>query len=72
MSSERRCAACAAALDPQGFARCDVCGGARLCLGCAKVHLCTEGCLSNGCTAGLCVRMVRGGLTDARFGVSES
>jgi hypothetical protein len=72
VSSEQRCAACAAALDPERFARCDVCEGARLCLGCATAHLCSERCRSNGCVAGLCVRMVRGGVTDARFGVFES
>jgi hypothetical protein len=48
-----------------------VCDGARLCIGCAKAHLCTERCRSNGCVPGLCVRMVRGGVTDARFGATE-
>jgi hypothetical protein len=71
VSSDERCAACGTALDPERFARCDVCDGARLCLDCAKAHLCTERCRSNGCLAGLCVRMVRGGVTDERFGVAE-
>jgi hypothetical protein len=58
-------------LDLRRYARCDVCAGARLCDVCAKAHLCTERCQSNGCVAGLCVRMVRGGVADARFGVTE-
>jgi hypothetical protein len=69
--SEEGCTACGAALDPRRFARCDVCDGARLCVGCAKAHFCTERCRSNGCIAGLCVRMVRDGAADARFGVTE-
>jgi hypothetical protein len=71
VSSEHRCVACGLALDPGRFARCDVCAGARLCIDCAKAHFCTERCRSNGCIAGLCVRTVRSGVTDARFGVTE-
>jgi hypothetical protein len=58
-------------LDPRLFARCDVCDGARLCVHCAKTHLCTERCASNGCIPGLCVRMVRAGVISERFGASE-
>jgi hypothetical protein len=71
VSSEDRCATCRQALDAERYARCDVCGGSRLCIDCAKAHLCTERCRSNGCVAGLCVRIVRSGVADQGFGVSE-
>jgi hypothetical protein len=69
--SESNCAACERRLDPERQARCDVCDGARLCLDCARTHLCTETCGPEGCTAGMCVRMVRGGVTAQRYGVTE-
>jgi len=66
-----RCAACGGSLDPAGHARCDVCRGATYCLDCARGHLCTARCTSNGCIAGLCVHVVRDGVVDPRFGVHE-
>lgn len=71
MPAEDRCATCDAALDLGCYARCDVCKGARLCLDCARGHLCTPRCASNGCVAGLCVHVVRAGAVDARYGVVE-
>jgi hypothetical protein len=69
--SDDRCAACDAELDPRRYARCDVCHGARYCVTCARAHLCTARCASNGCIAGLCVRLVSDGATDPRYGVKE-
>jgi hypothetical protein len=66
-----RCAACEATLDAERYARCDVCRGARFCITCARGHLCTERCASNGCIAGLCVRVVRAGIVDERYGIVE-
>lgn len=66
-----RCATCGEELDPGRFARCDVCAGARYCIGCARTHLCTRRCETNGCVAGLCVRLVRDGVTDPRYGIRE-
>ena len=71
MRAENRCAACDAPLDPQRYARCDVCKGARYCLDCGRRHLCTERCTSNGCIAGLCVHDVRAGVVDPRYGIAE-
>ena len=71
MPAEERCAACDAALDRQRYARCDVCKGARFCIGCARGHLCTARCASNGCIAGLCVHVVRAGVVDPRYGIVE-
>lgn len=66
-----RCAACDSALDPGRYARCDVCKGARYCIDCGRAHLCTPRCRSNGCIVGLCVHLVRDGVTDARYGIHE-
>ena len=71
MPAEDRCAACDAALDPERYARCDVCRGARFCIACARAHLCTARCTSNGCIAGLCVHVVRAGVVDDRYGIVE-
>jgi len=65
------CAACGAPLDQARHARCDVCHGALFCIACAKAHLCTARCSTNGCIAGLCVHLVRDGVTDPRYGVHE-
>jgi hypothetical protein len=65
------CASCHRALDPQRYARCDVCKGARFCISCARGHLCTARCASNGCIAGLCVHVVRAGVVDPRYGIVE-
>jgi hypothetical protein len=69
--ADDRCAACDAPLDPGRYARCDVCNGARFCIGCARGHLCTPRCTSNACIAGLCVHEVRAGVVDARYGIAE-
>jgi len=66
-----RCSACGSTLDAARHARCDVCRGALFCIACAKAHLCTARCQTNGCIAGLCVHLVRDGVTDARYGVHE-
>jgi len=66
-----RCSVCGATLDRARHARCDVCRGALFCIACAKKHLCTARCQTNGCIAGLCVHMVQGGVTDPRYGVHD-
>ena len=71
MPSDDRCTACDARLDPARYACCDVCKGARYCLACARSHLCTARCTSNGCIAGLCVHVVRDGVTDPRYGIVD-
>jgi hypothetical protein len=68
---EDRCAACDAPLDLGRHALCDVCKSARFCIACARAHLCTPRCMSNGCIAGLCVHVVRAGVVDARYGIVE-
>jgi hypothetical protein len=69
--SPERCAACDVGLDPARYTRCDVCRGARFCVDCGREHLCTTRCTGNGCIAGLCVHLVRDGVTDGRYGVHE-
>jgi hypothetical protein len=69
--ADDRCETCDAPLDPEHHARCDVCKGARFCITCARGHLCTARCLSNGCIAGLCVHVVRAGVVDERYGIVE-
>ena len=71
VQAEDRCAVCRVALDPERYARCDVCKGARFCIACARGHLCTARCASNGCIAGLCVHVVRAGVIDERYGIVE-
>jgi hypothetical protein len=71
MPSDARCTACDSPLSLAHFARCDVCRGARFCIDCARRHLCTARCRSNGCIAGLCVHVVRDGVTDPRYGIVE-
>lgn len=71
MPSDERCAVCASPLDLARYARCDVCKGARYCISCARGHLCTARCTSNGCIAGLCVHVVGDGVTDTRYGIVE-
>jgi hypothetical protein len=69
--ADDRCAACEAPLDLARYARCDVCNGVRFCMDCARAHLCTTRCASNGCIAGLCVHAVRSGVVDPRYGIVE-
>ena len=63
------CAECGAALDLDDYAVCDVCAGQAYCIACASGHLCTGECSERGCTAGLCVRRVRSGVSAAAYGV---
>lgn len=60
---------CGHPIDPLHFATCDVCAGLRLCLACARAHLCTTECASRGCRAGLCVKEVRDGIVATEYGV---
>ena len=41
----------------------------RLCLDCARAHLCTSDCATRGCLAGDCVKEVRDGIVAIDFGV---
>ena len=41
----------------------------RLCLDCAREHLCTDTCAGRGCLPGLCVKEVRDGIVAIEFGV---
>ena len=52
-----------------GHAICEVCGGLRLCLECARTHYCTSECPDRGCVAGLCARVVRDGVVAEEYGV---
>ncbi len=61
---------------PRAITFCPQCGapvmtGARFCVECGRRHLCTARCTANGCVAGLCVHLVRDGVTDPRYGVHE-
>jgi hypothetical protein len=69
--ADDRCSFCDAQLDLARYARCDVCEGARFCISCARAHLCTARCASNGCIAGLCAHLVRGRVVDPRYGLVE-
>ena len=60
---------CGHVIDPLRFATCEVCAGMRLCLDCARAHLCTTECATRGCSAGLCVKEVRDGVLATEFGV---
>jgi len=60
---------CGHPIDPQHHAACEVCGGTRLCLDCARAHLCTSECAARGCLPGLCVKEVRDGVLASEFGV---
>jgi hypothetical protein len=64
-----RCADCDAALaEPFGW-----CGGCRkaYCFGCGRRHYCTPQCPANGCIAGLCVRVVSGGILSETWGLPD-
>lgn len=60
---------CGHPIDPHGLATCEVCDGLRLCLDCARAHLCTSECAERGCLPGLCVKEVRDGIVAIEFGV---
>ena len=60
---------CGHPIDPGKHAVCGVCDGLRLCLDCARTHLCTSECASRGCQGGLCVKEVRDGAVALDFGI---
>lgn len=60
---------CGHPIDEARHATCEVCDGLRLCLECARAHLCTGECASRGCIPGLCVKEVRDGVVALEFGV---
>ena len=49
------------------------CGGCRkaYCLSCGRLHFCTSACQANGCHAGLCVRLVEGGVLSETWGLPD-
>ena len=62
-----QCADCGVALEePYGW-----CSGCRkaYCLLCGRRHFCTPSCPANGCQAGLCVRLVDGGVLSETWGL---
>jgi len=64
------CADCNAELtEPYGW-----CGGCRkaYCLACGRRHFCTPACPANGCHAGLCVRLVTGGVLSETWGLPDA
>lgn len=65
------CGACGARLDRDRHAVCEVCDGLRLCLDCAREHLCTEDCEARGCQRGLCTKLVVNGLLAGEYGVPD-
>ena len=61
------CADCGARLsEPYGW-----CSGCRkaFCFPCGRGHYCTPQCPTNGCLAGLCVRVVQGGILAKTWGL---
>jgi hypothetical protein len=63
------CADCGIELtEPYGW-----CGGCRkaYCLPCGRLHFCAPTCPANGCHAGLCVRLVAGGMLSETWGLPE-
>ena len=63
------CADCQTELsEPYGW-----CGGCQkaYCLPCGRRHFCTPACPANGCHAGLCVRLVTGGLLSKIWGLPD-
>ena len=61
------CAVCATALtEPYGY-----CGNCRaaFCFPCGRAHFCLPSCRESGCLAGLCVRVVSGGVLSRTWGL---
>jgi hypothetical protein len=67
-----RCTTCHELLDTDFFASCSVCDGRAMCIECARAHLCTAECRARGCIPGLCVKVVRDGVTAEAYGVDRS
>lgn len=59
------CAVCGAALQ-EPFGWCSNCREA-FCPACGEGHFCRESCRAAGCIAGLCVRVVDGGLLSSEW-----
>jgi hypothetical protein len=63
------CAGCGVALaEPFGY-----CGNCRAayCLACGRGHFCLPSCPASGCKAGLCVRLVSGGVLAETWGLPK-
>ena len=63
---------CGHPIDERHHAVCEVCDGMRLCIDCARTHLCTSECASEGCVPGLCVKEVREGRVATAFGMPSA
>jgi len=60
---------CGHPIDERHHAVCEVCDGLRLCVECARTHLCTSECADLGCHPSLCVKEVREGHVATSFGM---
>ncbi len=60
---------CGHDIDERLYAVCAVCGERRMCLDCARSHLCTPECAARGCIAGLCPKLVRDGVVASTYGI---
>jgi hypothetical protein len=65
-----QCAICTIALS-EPFGWCSNCSAA-YCFACGRNHFCMESCLTSGCLAGFCVRVVNKGVLAATWGLPES
>ncbi len=63
---------CGHPIDERHHAICEVCDGLRLCVECARTHLCTSECPDQGCAQGLCVKEVREGRVATSFGMPSA
>jgi hypothetical protein len=63
----RSCATCGEPI-VEPYAHCGVCD-ADYCLACGATHLCTATCRVNGCTPGLCVKVIENGQVAVPWGV---
>ena len=69
LSAKPVCADCGVELaEPFGY--CTNCRAA-YCLTCGREHFCLPSCPAAGCRAGLCVRLVSGGVLAERWGLPE-
>lgn len=63
------CAVCGRSLaEPYGY-----CGNGRaaFCFPCGRAHFCLPSCGESGCLAGLCVRVVSGGVLSKTWGLPD-
>jgi hypothetical protein len=63
----KRCADCGVSLGDE-YGWCSTCGEG-YCLACGRRHFCTSICPARGCIAGLCVRLVEGGVLSSTWGL---